>query len=390
MDSRYETLEYMFQLLMIGAHSLIHYLVCLLLGLPLASAAGNAQVPWLEAIEERLSATAKALASLKPMKMMGLTDVVSERIAQSRLDEIQASRRHRILSIFLSIFSTFQFLASLHARFWLIGRPAGIGASSFTPVWGFAVYILRAKANDTGTLTDSVAFAALSLFELVHQPMAFLVHGFEDIQIILNSFRRVQEYLLSEGHEDYRTVSEYVINSHEPTLCLGKSAGKSSSDIKAVSDQESDRQSPQSAAVVKDVSAGYGQDEDPVLKNLNFRISCGKTTMVLGPVGCGKSTLLKLLLGELPSMKGEVSTTFKYAAFCPQTPWTIWGTIQHNIVAFAQWNKNWYDSVVNSCALLHDFKELPDGDQTNTGSCGSRLSGGQRLRVVSGLYLVQA
>ncbi|KAJ3498687.1 hypothetical protein NLG97_g930 [Lecanicillium saksenae] len=350
------------------AAPIVWTLVCLLVGLPLAAAAGNAQVPWLEAIEERLSITAKALTGLKPMKMMGLTDVVSDKIAQSRLDEIQASRRYRILSIFLSIFR-------------LIVRVTGIGASSFTPVWGFAVYILRAKANDTGTLTDSVAFAALSLFELVNQPMSFLVHGFEDVQIIVNSFRRAQEYLLSEGHEDYRAISQSVNSSAELAISLEKTTTEAVSDSKKTSGQELDQNRPQAVAVVKDVSAGYGVEDDPVLKNLNFQVLRGRITMVLGPVGCGKSTLLKLLLGELPSVNGEVSTTFKHAAFCPQTPWTIWGTIRHNIVAFAQWNKNWYDVVIYACALLRDFNELPDGDQAMTGSCGSRLSGGQKLRV---------
>lgn len=77
--------------------------VCLLGGLPLAGAAGNAQTPWLEAIEDRLAATAKALGSVKSIKMMGLADVVSTTIRQLRLDEIHASLRWRVLNIFVTI-----------------------------------------------------------------------------------------------------------------------------------------------------------------------------------------------------------------------------------------------------------------------------------------------
>lgn len=145
----------------------------------------------------------------------------------------------------------------------------------------------------------------------------------------------------------------------------------------------------EAAVVVKELSAGYHADAPSILNNLNFEIAKGKITMVIGPVGCGKSTLLKLLLGELPTVVGSVLTTFTAAAFCPQTPWTIWGTIRHNIVAFSQWEKKWYDTVVQSCFLLEDFSDLPVGDQTTTGSGGSRLSGGQKQRVVRSLFPIQ-
>ena len=77
--------------------------VCLLIGLPLAKAAGNAQTPWLEAIEDRLAATAKALGATKSIKLTGLADIVSSRVTNLRLAEIRASRRHRVLSILVSI-----------------------------------------------------------------------------------------------------------------------------------------------------------------------------------------------------------------------------------------------------------------------------------------------
>lgn len=78
-------------------------LVCLIVGLPLAGAAGNAQTPWLEAIEDRLAVTAKALGSMKAIKMTGLADIVSATIRQLRLDEISASLRWRVLNIFVTV-----------------------------------------------------------------------------------------------------------------------------------------------------------------------------------------------------------------------------------------------------------------------------------------------
>lgn len=42
------------------------------------------------------------------------------------------------------------------------------------------------------------------------------------------------------------------------------------------------------------------------LDNLNFKISAGKTTVVIGPSGCGKTVLLKILIMLLPPTRGEV------------------------------------------------------------------------------------
>jgi ATP-binding cassette subfamily C (CFTR/MRP) protein 1 len=105
--------------------------------------------------------------------------------------------------------------------------------------------------------------------------------------------------------------------------------------------------------------------------------------MICGPVGSGKSTLLKLLLGEMPFTSGSVATRFSRAAYCSQSPWSIWGTVQNNIVGISEWDKTWYDTIVSACALSADFEELPNGDQTHVGTRGSRLSGGQQMRVVS-------
>jgi hypothetical protein len=80
-----------------------YFSVCLLIGLPLAKAAGNAQTPWLKAIEDRLTATAKALTAMKAIKMTGLAGFVSSQIANLRFSEIRTSRRHRVLNIFVFI-----------------------------------------------------------------------------------------------------------------------------------------------------------------------------------------------------------------------------------------------------------------------------------------------
>ena len=41
--------------------------------------------------------------------------------------------------------------------------------------------------------------------------------------------------------------------------------------------------------------------------DISFKVPTGSVTALVGPNGVGKSTFIKLLLGELQSMKGEVT-----------------------------------------------------------------------------------
>ncbi|KAJ3499459.1 hypothetical protein NLG97_g302 [Lecanicillium saksenae] len=322
-------------------------------GLPIAGAAGNAQSPWLDAIEDRLAVTAKALSSMKAVKMTGLSNLVSTNLTRLRLEEIRASLRF-ILKILLTFFQDFS-------------------SSAVAPVWAFGVYIILAKARGTETLTDGVAFAALSLFELMNQPLIHIVDGFEHIQTVRTSFGRVQEYLESDEREDYRIVTKF-----SPPPSYDEKENRSSLEKEPASDQTL---GADIAVSLSKVSAGYDAEGDPVLSELDLSIKKSEITMIFGPVGCGKSTFLRLLLGEVASVVGTVTTCFSTAAFCPQTPWITWGSIRSNIIGILSFDEKWYNMVTQVCLLVRDFQELSDGDHTNTGSRGSRLSGGQQMRV---------
>lgn len=78
-------------------------IVCLVASAPIATAAGKAQVPWLNAIETRLTGTAHALGNFKLIRMTGLTEGVLSGLRKLRTVEIAAARRYRILNVFLSV-----------------------------------------------------------------------------------------------------------------------------------------------------------------------------------------------------------------------------------------------------------------------------------------------
>jgi len=247
-------------------------------------------------------------------------------------------------------------------------------------VLGFATYILLDKADESLGLTEGIAFAALSTFELLDGPMVVIIDGFEHLQTVINSFRRVQEYLLSEEREDYRTFLEDVRPSSRPRI----SRHQIDEDNVPLGDSPiSNLVGQEFVVVVEDASASYALENDLVLRNLSFQIPRAQLTVIFGPVGSGKSTLLKLLLGEMPYATGSVAINFPKAAYCPQSPWSTWGTVRSNIVGMSMWDEKWYNTVVSACALSEDFKELAHGDQTATGAQGSGLSGGQKMRLAS-------
>jgi ATP-binding cassette subfamily C (CFTR/MRP) protein 1 len=246
-------------------------------------------------------------------------------------------------------------------------------------VWAFGTFVILARSRDTGTLTSSIAFSSLSLFELLNQPLIHVVDGLEHVETVINSFDRIQQYLMSDERDDQRTSPSSIKSavfdtdsSHEP---------ETDHDIVHLKELKPNKGTSTRAVRVHDASISYTPEGPTILKNMTFEIPKGKTTAIFGPVGSGKTTVLKLLLGELPAKTGLVSTTFSRAAFCPQSPWITFGTIRSNIVGQSVWDMVWYDTVTRACALTADFKEMPLGDQTSTGTSGSRLSGGQQMRI---------
>ena len=67
---------------------------------------------------------------------------------------------------------------------------------------------------------------------------------------------------------------------------------------------------------VDGLAAGYGGP--PVFSGVTFELDGGERIGVLGPNGGGKSTLFRVLLGELPPLRGTIESAGSYA-FVPQT-----------------------------------------------------------------------
>lgn len=118
----------------------------------------------------------------------------------------------------------------------------------------------------------------------------------------------------------------------------------------------------------------------PTLNNFNINFPKGKLIGVIGPVGAGKSTLLQAILRELPLESGsiDINGSISYAS---QEPWVFAASVRQNILFGKKYDRERYNAVVKTCALVRDFEQFEDGDLTIVGERGASLSGGQKARI---------
>ncbi|KAH8655419.1 P-loop containing nucleoside triphosphate hydrolase protein [Xylariales sp. PMI_506] len=310
---------------------------------------GDSQRAWMTGVQKRVGLTATVIASMKNLKISGLSAAVGDYVQTLRVEELGAGARFRQVFIIAAIFGFTPLL---------IGPPLTLA---------FA----QGSINASKVFT-SLSFLTLLTYQLseVFQTIPQLVSGFACLG-------RIQAFLECESREDFRQVlADLRRNTEKPQIEPERSSGSEFDTVDTVT--------------IKEGKFGWEADKF-VLQNVNTRVAKSSLTIVVGPVGSGKSTLCKALLGEIPFSEGGVilSTRFPHVGFCDQTPFLSNGSIRDNIVGFSSFDQERYAEVIEATALGFDLATLPQGDQTNIGSDGIVLSGGQKQRVslARALYL---
>lgn len=82
-------------------------------------------------------------------------------------------------------------------------------------------------------------------------------------------------------------------------------------------------------------------------------------------------------------ISGKIATNLNESGigYVQQDPWLVAGTIRDNVCFGKNFQSDWYDAVLEACALNEDLKQLARGDLTRIGEQGCMLSGGQRARL---------
>lgn len=127
------------------------------------------------------------------------------------------------------------------------------------------------------------------------------------------------------------------------------------------------------------VTTGWSPEE-PELHDLNINILPGDQVAVVGPSGSGKSTLAYLLSGYLAySGNAEVNPS---RAFLTQQSHIFDTTIRNNIqIGGGEMSVHALEQVLARASLSQWLAEQPEGLDTELGSFGSRISGGEAQRL---------
>lgn len=77
-------------------------------------------------------------------------------------------------------------------------------------------------------------------------------------------------------------------------------------DLRKLTCSPSDKIVKQGEVVFSNVTARYGEDAEPVLKDLDFKVTPGEKIGIVGRTGAGKSSLIKLFWMSLSPSEGQV------------------------------------------------------------------------------------
>ncbi|MGI6010894.1 MAG: ABC transporter ATP-binding protein [Ruminococcus sp.] len=142
------------------------------------------------------------------------------------------------------------------------------------------------------------------------------------------------------------------------------------------------------------VSFHYSDDDTPVLTDVSFQITAGKSVALVGPSGSGKTTICSLLPRFYDVTGGKITIDGKdvrrlslqslrsQIGIVQQDVYLFCGTIKENI-AYGKPGASLEEiTLAAKKANIHDFiMSLPDGYDTYVGERGARLSGGQKQRI---------
>lgn len=310
---------------------------------------GDSQRAWMAGVQKRVGLTATVIASMKNLKISGLSAAVRDFVQRLRVEELAAGARFRKIAIIAALFG-------------------------FTPLLISPPLTLAFAQR---TLDASRMFTSLAYLLLLTNPLSQVFQSVPQLLSGLACLGRIQAFLECETRHDFRQIlADIELNSE-----------KAPTDALALSDPNSDREHP---IVIKNGDFSWEADK-LALRGINTKISKSSLTIVIGPVGSGKSTFCKALLGEIPFSGGSVtlSTRLPHVGFCDQTAFLSNGSIRANIIGFSPFDDERYTEVIEATALAFDLATLPQGDRTNVGSDGITLSGGQKQRVslARALYL---
>lgn len=325
--------------------------------------------------DQRVSLTQEILQSVRFVKYFGWESSFLERISDIRKREIWS------IQILLAIRNAI--------------NAVSMSLPIFASMLSFITYSLSKHP-----LNPAPIFSSLALFNSLRMPLNLLPLVIGQVVDAWSSLARIQEYLLAENaKEDIEwnmegksaaairhagfTWERTATQDPEKLISQGQSAQKPHKKARKVAKAKFEAEDPEKVKQHGDGidSASTLTTEEPFrLQDIDFEIGRNELVAVIGSVGSGKSSLLAALAGDMRRTGGGVMLGAS-RAFCPQYAWIQNATVKENILFGKEFDRRWYDQVIDACALRPDLEMLPNGDETEIGERGITVSGGQKQRM---------
>ncbi|KAI9760209.1 MAG: hypothetical protein M4579_001825 [Chaenotheca gracillima] len=312
----------------------------------------NFQKKIMGATDERIHSTNEVLQNIRIIKFFAWESRFSNLVNEKRTLELKRLRQRYTL--------------------WAFAATLWYGVPILITFVSFLVYTTVEKKE----LVPSVAFTALSLFNILRTPLDQFADMLAHVQESKVSVDRVEEFLNEEETEKYT----HLTHDH-------------------------DDQDGEALIMLDKVTCSWGgrnealRDGSPAFRliDLDIQFRPGQLNVVVGPTGSGKSSLLMALLGEMTLLHGTIYSPGGHSreeltpdpqtgltesiAYCAQQAWLVNDTIKQNILFASPWDEGRYRQVISACALERDLEILDAADETLVGEKGITLSGGQKQRI---------
>jgi ABC-type multidrug transport system fused ATPase/permease subunit len=342
--------------------------------------------------DQRVTLTQEILSSVRFVKYFGWETSFLGRLGKVRNSEI----------------SKISFLLSI--------RNGIMAVSMTTPIFASMLsFITFSLSHGGGRLNPAPVFSSLALFNSLRIPLNLLPMVIGQVVDGIASVARIQEFLEAEERHDeaiwdYKSKDAIVIRNADFTwerttkqesesdgqaLKTFKELAKDQKEAKIKQKAEEKRKSKHlseeklESPPSSPVSTSSEEEEDAPFQINDIDLSIGRNELiaVIGSVGSGKSSLLGALAGDMRRVSGNV-TFGATRAFCPQYAWIQNATVKQNITFGKEYDRKWYNKVIDACALRPDLEILPSGDLTEIGERGITVSGGQkqRLNIARAIY----
>uniref|UniRef100_A0AAY4D3H0 ATP-binding cassette, sub-family C (CFTR/MRP), member 8 n=1 Tax=Denticeps clupeoides TaxID=299321 RepID=A0AAY4D3H0_9TELE len=342
-----------------------------------ATKLSQAQKSTLEYSSERLKKTNELLRGIKLLKLYAWEHIFCQNVEEMRdkeLTSLKAFALYTSISIFMN---------------------AAIPIAAV-----LTTFVVHVHLSEDADLSPAVAFASLSLFHILVNPLFLLSSVVRSTVKALVSVQKLSEFFSSEEigdeQEPKATLPTISTNNSKYQHTLKYKDRDEWKSYGLQEDHEEEAFGLCDEDICIKITSGYftWTDGPPTLANIDIKIPFGQLTMIVGQVGCGKSSLLLAALGEMQKLSGSnvgksipsfnpfSSSDWRGSvAYASQKPWLLNTTLVENITFEMPLIKQRYKTVIEACSLQPDIDILPQGDQTEIGDRGIILSGGQRQRI---------